>query len=117
MRAAVGRPLTDALRDLTAAEFGPDGGKDDWQRATGLGHLTDACAPMSGPHQPPSPPEAAALRAVALALTSGASGATSGGGEVAADGVLRTVAATVTLVEDRGRGRATAGESIILALR
>ena len=74
---------------------------------------------MCGPHQPPSPPEAAALRAVALALTSGAAGAASGGGEGAsdADGVLRTVAATVTLVEDRGRGRATAGESIILALR
>ena len=124
LRAALGRPLTDALRDLTAAESGRDGGKDggddDWQRATGLGHLTDACRPMCGPHQAPSPREAAALRAVALALTSGgADGAGAAGreGVTDADRVLRTVAATVSLVEDRSRGRATTGEAIILALR
>jgi hypothetical protein len=132
LRAALGRPLTDALRDLTAAESGRDGGQhggkdrgndggnDDWQRAAGLGHLANACEPMCGPHQAPSPPEAAALRAVALALTSGgADGAGAAGreGGSAANGVLRTVAATVTLVEDRSRGRATTGEAIILALR
>lgn len=125
LRAALGRPLTDALRDLTAAESGRDGGQrggndggnDDWQRATGLGHLTDACGPMCGPHQAPSPPEAAALRAVALALTSGGAGAAGREGVTDADGVLRTVAATVTLVEDRSRDRATTGEAIILALR
>ena len=75
---------------------------------------------MCGPHQTPSPAEAAALRAVALALTSGgADGAGAAGreGVTDADGVLRTVAATVTLVEDRSKGRATTGEAIILALR
>jgi hypothetical protein len=33
-----------------------------------------------------------------------------------APGVLRTVAATVTLIENREKGEATAGECIILAL-
>jgi hypothetical protein len=33
-----------------------------------------------------------------------------------APGVLRTVAATVTLIENREKGEATAGECVILAL-
>ncbi|MGH3247143.1 MAG: hypothetical protein ACRDOI_13150, partial [Trebonia sp.] len=63
-------------------------------------------------HRPPGPPEAAALRAVALALAYGA--AAEGGAD--APGVLRTVAATVTLVEKRSNGSSTTGESVILAL-
>ena len=34
----------------------------------GLGRLTDAVAPLWADHRPPSPSDAAALRAVALAL-------------------------------------------------
>ena len=111
LRAALGSPLTDALRDLEAAESRKSDGSPDWNRVTGFGRLTDACAPMCGAHQSPSPPEAAALRAVALAL---ADGATVPGSD--APNVLRTVAATVTLIENRSNGRSKAGESIILAL-
>jgi hypothetical protein len=66
---------------------------------------------MSGTHQPPSPPEAAALRVVALAL---AGSATVPGSDT--PGILRTVAATVTLIENRRKGGSNTGESIILAL-
>ena len=105
LRADLGSPLTDALRHLAAAE-------SDWNQATGLSRLTDACAPVDATHQPPNPPEAAALRAVALAL---AGGAAVPGAD--APGVLRTVAATVTLIEHRSKGEATTGEAIVLALR
>ena len=70
---------------------------------------------MVSTHRPPDPPEAAALRAVALDLAGGATEATATGGSDAA-AVLRTVAATVTLIENRGKGESKAGESIILAL-
>jgi hypothetical protein len=111
LRAALGSPLTDVLRDLTVAESGKRGGSPDWNQVTGLSRLTDACAPMFSAHQPPDPAEAAALRAVALAL---ADGAAAGGPD--AHGVLRAVAATVTLIENRSKGESTIGESIILAL-
>ena len=72
---------------------------------------------MSSPHQTPSPAQAAALRAVALALANGAAaGAARAAGGLDADGVLRAVAATVTLVESRAKGQSPAGESIILAV-
>jgi hypothetical protein len=66
---------------------------------------------MYSTHRPPSPPEAAALRAVALALADGASVPGTD-----APGLLRAVAATVTLIEKRSKGESKAGESIILAL-
>ncbi|HEX4287863.1 MAG TPA: NACHT domain-containing protein [Trebonia sp.] len=106
LQAALGTPLTDALRTLTVAESGRDDRGSNWSRVTGLGHLTDACGPMDAAHQPPSPAQAAALRAVAVALANGTD----------ADGVLRTAAATVTLVESRDKGESAAGESIILAV-
>ena len=112
--AALGTPLTDSLRTLTAAESGHDGRASSWNRVTGLGHLTDACAPMSAAHQIPSPAQAAALRAVALALASG--GAAEGAAWSDADGLLRKVAATVTLVESRSQGQSPAGEAIVLAV-
>ena len=135
LRAALGSPLSEALRVLTAA-----GPADDWSRATGLGRLADGCAPLSGTHRSPGATEAAALRAVALALAGAtvrggtaqggtAQGATVQGATVQgatvqgataqvtdAPGVLRAVAATVTLIENREKGEATAGECIILAL-
>jgi hypothetical protein len=114
LRADLGRPLSQALGGLAAP--GADG---DWRQATGLSRLTSACAPVSATHRPPAPPEAAALRAVALALAGdGAAQGASAGAVLGADapGVLRAAAATVTLVEKRARGEATAGESIILAL-
>jgi hypothetical protein len=111
LRAALGSPLTGALRALEAAESHRGNGSPESDRVTGLGRLADACEPLSGPHQPPSPAEAAALRVVATALAAG----TAGPGADAA-GVLRTVAATVTVIEDRSKGESKPGESIILAL-
>ena len=117
LRAELGTPLTNALRTLTTAESARDDRGSNWSRVTGLGHLTDACAPMTSTHQTPSPAQAAALRAVALALANdGATKAAGAAGGLDADGVLRAVAATVTLVERRDRGQSPAGESIILAV-
>ena len=106
LRAALGGSLSATLRELAAA--GPD---NDWNSLMGLGRLTDGCAPLSTTHRSPGPPEAAALRAVALAL---ADGAAVPGAD--APGVLRTVAATVTLAENREKGEAKAGECVVLAL-
>ena len=111
LRAALGAPLTHALRELAAAGPGKGDGPSDWYQVTGISRLTVACAPMCRTHRLPDPAEAAALRAVALALADGASG-----GGTKAPGVLRAVAATVTLIENRSRGEATTGESVILAL-
>jgi len=117
LRAELGPPLTNGLRALTAAESARDERGSNWSRVAGLGHLTDACPPMSAAHQTPSPAQAAALRAVALALADGATtGAAGAAGRLDADGVLRSVAATVTLVESRAKGQSPAGESIILAV-
>jgi len=115
LTADLGRPLTDALRGLTAAQPSPSIGSPGWHQATGLSRLTDACGPMAAAHRPPDPPEAAALRAVALDLAENATAGTAGAGTDAPD-VLRTVAATVTLIENRSKGESTVGESIILAL-
>jgi hypothetical protein len=112
LRAALGRPLTDELRGLTAAGSGKGGGFPDLNHVTGLGRLTNACAPMCSTHQPPSPPEAAALRAVALAALTNSVSVPG----FDANRVLRTVAATITLVENRSKGAAKTGEAIILAL-
>jgi NACHT domain len=111
LTAALGSPLTDALRDLEVAESRKSDGSPDWNRVTGFGRVRDACVPMCATHQSPSPHEAAAIRAVALAL---ADGATVPGSD--APNILRTVAATVTLIENRSKGESKAGESIILAL-
>ena len=92
----------------------PISGSPGWHQVTGIGRLTEACAPLSVTHRPPDPAEAAALRAVALDLAASATeGAATGAN---ASDVLRTVAATVTLVENRSKGESKAGESIILAL-
>jgi hypothetical protein len=106
LSADLGGPLADALRGLTAAAA------DDWNQAAGLARLTNACARPFTEHRAPAAPEAAALRAVALALADG----TAAGPGADAAGVLRTVAATVTLIENRGKGESAAGESVILAL-
>jgi hypothetical protein len=111
LRAALGSPLTNALRDIEVAESQRGNGSPASGRATALSRLIEACAPMSGTHQSPSPAEAAALRVVATAL---AGGATVPGAD--APNVLRTVAATVTVIENRGKGESETGESIILAL-
>jgi hypothetical protein len=111
LTADLGSPVTDALRGLTAAQPVQSIGSPGWRQVIGLSRLTEACAPMTTTHRPPDPAEAAAVRAVALDLA----GDTPGGGADAA-AVLRTVAATVTLVENRSKGESKAGESIILAL-
>jgi hypothetical protein len=111
LRAALGSPLTDPLRDLVKAVPPKHDSSASWNLVTGLSRLTDAIAPMDAGHQPPSPAEAAGLRAVALAL---ADGTTAAGSDVSE--VLRTAAVTVTLVESRSKGESTTGESILLAL-
>ena len=111
LKAALGSPLTNALRDLEAAEPHRGNGSPDSDRVTGLSRLAHACVPMCGTHRSPSPDEAAALRIVATAL---ADGATAPGSD--APDVLRTVAATVTVIENRSKDGSKAGESIILAL-
>jgi hypothetical protein len=109
LRAALGSPLSDVLEDLLASARA--GGAPDWSQVTGLSRLTEAAAPVFARHRPPGPAEAAALRAVAVAL---ASGPATGGTDPS--GTLRTVAATVTLVEKRSKGESSTGEAIILAL-
>lgn len=110
LTAALGGPLTGVLRDLVKAAP-PRDGSPDWNLVTGLSRLADACEPVDAAHRLPGPAEAVALRAVALALAGGATVSASG-----APGALRTVAATVTLLEGRGKGECAAGESLILAL-
>jgi hypothetical protein len=111
LRAALGHPLTGRLRDLATAAARKGDPAPDWNPATALTRLTDAYAPLAVAHQVPGPAEAAALRAVAVALADPSSGA---GTDAAA--VLRTAAATVTVAERRSRGEAPAGETVILAL-
>ena len=111
LRAALGSPLTNALRDLEVAGPHRGNGSPDSDRVAGLSRLTEACLPLSRTHQSPSAPEAAALRVVATAL---ADGATVPGSD--APHVLRTVAATVTVIENRSKGESKTGESIVLAL-
>ena len=109
LKAALGSPLNDGLTGLLASAS--SGGSPDWYQVTGLRRLTEAAAPVFTVHRPPRPDEAAALRAVALALTSGPA---VGGADLS--GTLRTVAATVTLVEKRSKGESRTGEAIVLAL-
>jgi hypothetical protein len=111
LRADLGRPLTGRLRELAETVARKNGRSPDDDRPTVLARLTEACTPMCTAHQPPGPAEAAALRAVALGLAD--TGGTLGGD---AGGVLRAVAATVTVAGNRSKGEAKAGESIILAL-
>jgi energy-coupling factor transporter ATP-binding protein EcfA2 len=111
LKAALDYPFTDALRDLEVFASRKSDGCPDESWATGFRRLADACVPMCDTHQAPSPPEAAALRAVALGL---ADGSTMPGSDAAE--VLLTVAATVTLIENRRKGESRSGESIILAL-
>jgi hypothetical protein len=114
LRAALGRPLTERLGELTARAKGNGGDTPAWSPPAVLDRLTAACAPLCtgdqrAGHQPPGPADAAALRAVSLALAGG------GTGDEAAD-ALRAVAATVTMAESRARDESARGESVILAL-
>ena len=111
LRAALGNPLTGPLRSLTTAATTKDGRSADWDDAAVLSRLTDATVPLWTAHQPPGAAEAAALRAVSLSLADASTAPAAD-----APGLLRTVAATVTLMESRARGEAPAGEAIILAL-
>jgi hypothetical protein len=109
LRAALGNCLADELRAASASASAADErpGSPGWYRATGLAHVRDAWTPAGTTHEPPGPAEAAALRAVALALAEAGA---------ADSGVLRAVAATVTAIESRSKGESPAGEAIILAL-
>ena len=115
LTADLNRPLTDGLRGLTAASAAHIAGSPGWHQVTGIGRLTEASVPLSVTHRPPDPAEAAALRAVALDLAASVTESPATGGSDAPD-VLRAVAATVTLIENRSKGESKPGESIILAL-
>ena len=110
LKAALASPLGDVLNELLAAAPARADGSPDWHQVTGLSRLSEAAAPVLAVHRPPRPAETAALRAVSLDLASCATA------DTRATGALRTVAATVTLVERRVKGEASAGEAIILAL-
>ena len=71
-----------------------------------------ACsAPLLSGHQHSSVPEAAGIRAIALALASDTANRNGDAVEV-----FLGAAATVTLLQQRERGEAGIGESVILAL-
>jgi hypothetical protein len=120
VKAALHYSLTDALRELAATGSLADGagnGARDENRLAALRRLADACAPMCDEHQPPDPADAAALRTVALALAAGISADTARTIQAPdARDVLLTVAATVTLVENRSKGEPAPGETVVLAL-
>jgi hypothetical protein len=130
VKAALHYSLTDALRELAATGSLADGagnGARDENRLAALRRLADACAPVCDGHQPPDPADAAALRTVALTLAAGISADTAGAVARSADtaraiqaadapDVLRAVAATVTLVENRSKGEPAPGETVVLAL-
>jgi hypothetical protein len=82
-----------------------------WNPAAGAGRLADASAPLLSRHQHPGGPEAAGIRALALAL---ASDVASKDGDTVE--VFMAAAATVTLLQQREQGEARIGESVILAL-
>jgi hypothetical protein len=115
LRAALGSPLTGPLRGLTSVAARKDGRSADWDDAAVLRRLTTATEPLWSVHQPPAADDAAVLRAVSLALAGGGVGVGVAPG-ADAPGLLRTVAATVTLAQRRARGESPAGEAIILAL-
>ncbi len=111
LKAALDDPLTGPLGELAAAESARTDGSPDGNWVAASRRLADACAPIFGNRQPPSPLDAAALRAVALALAGSSAVARADTGDV-----FRAIAATVTLIERRATGESRTGESIILAL-
>jgi hypothetical protein len=112
IKASMDGSLAEALRDV-AASVRPDPHSDkEWSLAAAVSCLADACGTVLSMHQYPSPSEAAAIRALALALASDSLVA----GDNQALGVFQAVAATVTLIQNRAQGSAKIGESIILAL-
>ncbi|MGH3264034.1 MAG: hypothetical protein ACRDNS_18800, partial [Trebonia sp.] len=120
LAASLDGPLVAGLRDQVARAA------DDWHWSVGLGRLAQACTPLDETHRLPGTAEAAATRAVALALAGVATGPGTEAPEANARGTgaretepvnaLRAVAATVTLIEERATGEAAAGESILLAV-
>jgi hypothetical protein len=112
--------LAGNLRSLTSATSEIDT-SSAWRWAEALLRLADSCAPMLDSHQCPDQSKAAAIRSVTLALADELTKRGHPGSAVSYDVdprlvVLRAVAATVTLMEQRRRGEAEIGEAIILAV-
>ncbi len=103
--------LTGALRDIGSPGSSSDHAGPGWDPAAGADRLADASAPLLSGHKHSGGPEAAGIRAVALALASDT--ASRDGNAVK---VFLAAAATVTLLQQREQGEARIGESIILAL-
>ena len=105
LEASLGASLTDVLRELNGGRPPPGTARGpDSSQVTGLGHLTDATAPMFTAHQPPSgdPGGRAAVRGPGPRERPPPHR-----GPPTLDAILRTVAATVTLVESRSKGEST----------
>lgn len=103
--------LTGRLRHLRSPR--PPGNRTStlWDAATAADSLADAIAPLLNGHQHPDAPEAAGIRAVALALAS-----ENADEDNDTPNIFRTAAATVTLLQHRAQGAGKTGESIFLTL-
>ena len=83
-----------------------------WGPATGAKYLAKALSPLLSRRDHSHGPQAAVIRAVALALASQCTGSR----DDSALHVFQEVAATVTLLQLREQGKAEIGESVVLTL-
>jgi hypothetical protein len=111
IRASLDGSLTGALRDIGSRGSPSDHAGPGWDPAAGADHLADVSAPLLSGHQHSSVPKAAGIRAIALALAIDTANRNGDAVEV-----FLGAAATVTLLQQRERGEAGIGESVILAL-
>ena len=111
IRALLDGSLPGALRDIGSPGSSNDHVGRGWDPAAGADRLADASALLLSEHQHSGDPEAAGIRAIALALASDTASRDGNAAEV-----LLAAAATVTLLQQREQGEARIGESVILAL-
>jgi energy-coupling factor transporter ATP-binding protein EcfA2 len=111
LRTSLNGSLVRALRDVRPRSSPNEHTGPGWDQAVAAAQLAAAIAPLLSRHQHPDAQEAARIRTAALALA-----ADSAGKDDSAADVFRTVAATVTLLQQRKQGIAPIGESIVLAL-
>jgi hypothetical protein len=104
--------VTGTLRDIGSPGSPSNHASSEWDPAAGASCLADASTPLLNGHHRPNAPDAAGIRAVALALASDSAWRND---DIAVN-VFRATAATVTLLQHREYGKAKIGESIILAL-
>jgi NACHT domain len=111
IRASLDGSLMETLRSVKSANQPSDLTGSGWDTAAGAHSLAEAAAPILDAHHYPGPDEAAGIRAVALALASDSMVS-----QESTVKVFRALAATVTLLQQRKRNTAPAGECVILAV-